>query len=1281
MDSQGKTLLPLRRPAVKNEINSGLMDVDYKKILKKALKVLKVLGICIVVLWVVLLVVLQLMLTENFLRAAAEKYLPEVIEGADVKFAHIRASAIKSFPNLRVEIDSLTITYPHEKWAAYDSLPGVQNRLAKAGRGEVSDTLASFSNISVSVSYIALIKGTVSISEAVMKDSRVFVRQFDSTQSNLNVFKFMNSAADSTAVEEEEGEPADVVLHHIGLKGRTMAVYTNTADTLFGALGSRNIDIDGTIALRKPLHAKLFVDIDSTFVSGRTATDTVSAGFKHLDIDRRHGYHHITAEGGTFLAMGGSGRMMLPIKLETLLKFPDYTPDKISIKHLRLKLASLSLKGESDLEFMGDSLGIRAKASVDTCNVQKLLKDFAPLIGPEAGKLKSDANVSFDVECNGVMAFDPMRLPQLTGHLLIPESKISHADVPEAGRIAADIEFTADKKGVVTANAGKLSVAFAGIKLDGKGTAKNLTGVDPLLTMDASASAVLEKLNTFLPDGMTAQGRVDAKLKGSARLSEFGPGNFAGANLEGYLVSDGITIKDSTMFAYLGKTDVQLTKKPRKRGDINQMMLMVEGQIDSVYAAMGPVMKIRGKSMDVAISDVDASVHANRLSMIGEDSLFVALRNSRNYISIKKEVTEGGKTGYVAISSDNEGLFLRQGRQAVGLRKAQLSTNGKRRFASQMRSRREKMLDSLQKIWPGVPRDSLFRKMLRQKYGDRRSRGYSREAAMYEQEDKAFRSQDISLRLDESLAKYFREWEINGFVNVERGFASTPSFPLRTRLSGLQGSFNNNEVKIDSVGVKSGKSDVAANVSITGLRRALLGRGKVTVDLNVHSKYLHANELIAAIDAGQRYDESQDNVVSENELSESNVVTMELDDSAAHVPFIVVPANLNVSIAVTGDTIKYSSLIIDSFKSKILMKDRCLQLSGTTATSNMGKISLEGFYASRSRQDLSVGFDLNLNEITADKVITMIPQVDTLLPLLKTFRGELDCEFAATSALDTNMNFIPETINGLMEINGHNLTIEQNKAIRKITKLLLFKNKKTGAIDEMSVRGIIGDNQMEIFPFNLTVDRYKLALGGLQNFDGSFQYHLSVLKSPIPWKFGINIKGNFDKWKLRFGGAKYKKIDTPVYTRQLDTARRNLLTSIRSIFDKGVALALEENRSEMSGIKSADYSAVAVSGAEVETADTLSSWQLKQMDSMVVANDSLELRDSLVRDSLVRDSLLIKPAQPEEAKTAEPLAAALENKKFVLSLQPFRTQIVAASQGYLRRRARVTAFRKVSRVC
>ncbi len=1211
------------------------MSETIKKILKKTLKVVKWLAIVIGVLWVIVLVVLQLMLTERFLRSAVDKYLPDYVEGADVSFAHINASVIKSFPNLRLDIDSLCITYPHERWAAYDSLPGVRNRLARAGRGTEKDTLAYFSNISVSVSYIALIKGTISLNDISLKDSRVFARQFDSTEANWNVFKFMQAAPDTTTVENDE--TADLVLHHIGLKGRTRAIYANNADTVFAAIGSRNIDIDGTLALRDIYGAKLRVQIDSTFVSGRTATDTVSAGFKHLNVGRKRGYHHITADAAAFLAMGGSGRMMLPVKLDAMFKFPDKTPEKLKIKNLRMNLASFSMKGEADLHFLEDSLGIRAKAEIDTCNAARLLKDFAALIGPESKKIKTNAELSMAVECDGYMRYEPFRLPQITGWLKIPKSTVSHADVPEAGKLAADIKLSSNAKGYTVATAENLLVSFAGVDLSGKCTAKDVMGNDPLLNLDAKAAIDLKKLSVFLPDDMTAEGRVDAKLKGSARVSEFGPGRFAGANLDGFLVSDGITVKDSSLMAYLGKTDVQLIKKPRRKGDTGDFRLIVEGQVDSVYAAIGPITRIRGKALDIALSDVDASIHAQRLSMVGEDSLFVALRNSRNYVSISKHKEDDSKLSNLSISSDNEGFFLRSGRQVLGLRGAQITTNGSRRVADAKRiNRREKMLDSLQRIWPGVPRDSLFRKMIRQRMAERGGRGFELPDYM---RDKRFRTQDISFRLDESMTQYFREWNLDGFVNIERGFAATPSFPLRTRISKIQGRFNNNEITIDSIGIKSGKSDLSANAKISGLRRALLGHGTVTLDANVYSRTMDANEIFAALDAGQKYAETHagETVGVEAEATEGSYVTDDLD-STASMPLIVVPANLNVSIGIEGDTIHYSNLLIDSFNSKILMKERCLQVSGTTATSNMGRISLEGFYSTRTRDDISVGFDLNLNDITGEKVITLIPQVDTLLPLLKSFKGMLDCEFAATSDLDTNMNFKPETINGLMQINGRNLTVEQDKAIRKITRLLLFKNKKTGVVDEMSVRGVVGNSQLEIFPFNLTVDRYKLALGGQHNFDGEFKYHVSVLKSPIPWKFGINITGNADKWKWRFGGAKYKKIDTPVYSRQLDTARTNLLTSIRTIFDKGVSLALEQSREQLTGIRerldvggdgtvSDTIRTKGLVAPDDDDADTLSATQLLQMDSMIVANDSLEIRDSLrLIDSLrIRDSLKVVP--------------------------------------------------------
>jgi len=157
------------------------------------------------------------------------------------------------------------------------------------------------------------------------------------------------------------------------------------------------------------------------------------------------------------------------------------------------------------------------------------------------------------------------------------------------------------------------------------------------------------------------------------------------------------------------------------------------------------------------------------------------------------------------------------------------------------------------------------------------------------------------------------------------------------------------------------------------------------------------------------------------------------------------------------------------------------------------------------------------------------------------------------------MNFITPTINGVLKIKGKDLSVEQDGAIRKITKLLMFKNKKTGYIDKMSVQGIISNNTLEVFPFILGIDRYTLAMSGTQSFDQSFKYHVSVLKSPLPFRFGINLWGNFDNWKYRLGKAKYKNENVPVFTTEINNMHLNLINSIHNIFTKGVELALQQN--------------------------------------------------------------------------------------------------------------------------
>ena len=245
----------------------------------------------------------------------------------------------------------------------------------------------------------------------------------------------------------------------------------------------------------------------------------------------------------------------------------------------------------------------------------------------------------------------------------------------------------------------------------------------------------------------------------------------------------------------------------------------------------------------------------------------------------------------------------------------------------------------------------------------------------------------------------------------------------------------------------------------------------------------------------------------------------------------------------------------------LTVKERCILLTNTQALSNMGEIDLEGFYATRSKKDLKTGFSINFKDITAEKVINLMPSIDTLMPLLKSFGGMLNCEVAATADLDTNMNVVMPSINGIMRIGGEDLTIKNSDMFRKFAKLLLFKNKKEGHIDKMTVEGVIKDSKVEVFPFILEMDRYMLGLSGVQNMDMSYRYHASLIKSPFLIKLGMDIYGqDFDNMKFKLGRAKYKNRNVPVFSTVIDNTKFNLVTSIRNVFNKGVDNVMKENR-------------------------------------------------------------------------------------------------------------------------
>ncbi|MFQ8806565.1 MAG: hypothetical protein ACLR8Y_17610 [Alistipes indistinctus] len=175
--------------------------------------------------------------------------------------------------------------------------------------------------------------------------------------------------------------------------------------------------------------------------------------------------------------------------------------------------------------------------------------------------------------------------------------------------------------------------------------------------------------------------------------------------------------------------------------------------------------------------------------------------------------------------------------------------------------------------------------------------------------------------------------------------------------------------------------------------------------------------------------------------------------------------------------------------------------------------------------------------------------------MLRSFEGVVDCQLAAAAALDSSMNFLMPTVNAACRIHGENMVLLDGETFTEISKMLHFKNKKRNMIDKISVEMLVRDNQIEIFPFVIEMDRYRAAVSGVQKLDMSFDYHISVLKSPIPFRLGIDIYGNPDKFKFRICRARYKSVDVPTYVELIDSTRLNLRRRITDIFHRGVEAA------------------------------------------------------------------------------------------------------------------------------
>ena len=1123
----------------------------------------------IIGIWILLTLMLQVVLSPSILTKVVNKYASEYLD-ADLQFGKAYISVFERFPDVSMTLEDFSLTYPSDKFKALDSL-GVRGHLTKAGSGEGVDTLAAFRKFTVSLNTPALLSGTIRIPYTRLDKPRIFVHAYADGSANWNIFGVPEST-DSTETEETsaglESLPK-ISLGKIRFTNHPHIVYTDRRDTVFAMIDLKRMDFDGYIHSKKITSSTLGFSLDSMIVAGRLKKDTLALGVDMLRINNNDDHIDIHTELKTFLATQSFGRLRVPVNMDGSLYILKDTVPAFQVKGFKADIASIPILADGQIKLMNGKTGINANVAIKDCNIQGVMDNFVRNFIPDIADITTDAALSMDISINGIYDHTSASLPEIQAKVMIPNSISRHKALDRDISMVMQIQAKTGNNGSVDIILDTLDIYTAGIGLRAKADISDITGEDPSFMVNSTMTADFDSLKAFITDTLDIEshGILTAGLNGRIRMSQANLYNFSKADLRGHIKGDSIILRSpaDTIDMVIKGLDVTLGPEARKsRRDTTKVFRLIgitgtlaEADINykNSLAAHGEELLISAKNSVTAdtarISPLSGTFKAKSLSVKDAVSSSVRLRNTTNRFMLMPKKGQPD-IPVMALTSSNERIFMRTQSNRVMISDANMKVNAAMNTADR-RKRIGAYLDSLARVYPDIPRDSLF--------AHSRAQRASRPVPAWMKEDD-FRKQDVDIRLDENMAKYFREWDLNGTLSVGNGMVMTPYLPLRNKLNSFKGHFSNNEIGLDSLNLTLGDSEIQAKGKLTGLRMALLRKGLIKADLDVNTTKIDGDQLFEAYKKGSQFNPEGLNI-SENVNDEEflEIVTSDSTSVSGETSLLVIPANVNADIRLNAAGVSYKDLLINRMTAGLVMKERCVQITNTYAKTNMGEISLDAFYATKTKEDLKTGFSISFKDITAEKVINLMPAVDSLMPMLKSFKGMLNCEVSATAELDTMMNIVMPSIDGVMRIGGKNLTISDSDLYTSLAKKLMFKNKEVGKISTMTVEGLIRNSTLEVFPFIMKMDRYTLAMSGVQNLDQSFRYHASLIKSPFLVKVGVDLYGNdFDNMNFKIGKAKYKSEDVPVFSTVIDNTKVNLLQSIRGVFDKGVDKAINENK-------------------------------------------------------------------------------------------------------------------------
>lgn len=1090
------------------------------------IRLLKWTGISVAVVIALLLLVITVavwILTPARLTPLAMRYANEFLD-ADVASTRVELTFWSTFPRLTLDVDSLSIVSHSLHTADPDSA-------AQAIPAD-ADSLFSIRSFHAGINLISLAKGEIRLYDVLLTNPRANIYIASDSVNNFNIVP--PAPADSTPDSTQAFVIPPFAIDRFAIIDGFPVRLRMPADSIDVTLTLNSTEIGGTdnprytLSLRGDALGKVIpVDIPRTpfGIDGTIAWDcSKPSEIEFSDFD--FSIDDVRARFSTSLSMA----------------------DSINLRSLHVSIPDLKARAVVDL--IPDTL----RGPLDKLDTDLSLDFTASLVTPYTVGAKHLPDVDMDLDINASrLIFDKLDLHSL--------------------RLKAEAALRGSDLNASTISIRDLSASGKAIDFTLSADITNPIA-DPTVKGDFDGSIAFDRLPAQLLDKLTAiiSGSLHGKADFATRKSWLTPKKFHRTTINGQLsLSDfSMTMRDTSLSAFIHRADFSLGTRSKIKtatGLSVDSLLTASLSVDTISLnAAGISLASRALKAGIGARNTASTLDTTSVTPIGgsfsadlitlrsdSDSIFVRLREP-SFRATLRRYNGNARAPRLDIDLESRAIRYADRLNRAAMSQAHATFTLHPRARGKMSARMAQRFDSIAALHPTLSADSIRSLAMKDMMKNRR-----RQLAA----DSLSGRENLTVDIDNSLRTLLRRWQAGGKLNVRRARLFTPYFPARNTLSDVDLTFSTDSVLLRDTRLNVGHSDFTLNGAVRGISRALTSRhgAPISVEFSMTSDTIDINEISATLLRGA----ALTHMISQGELK--NIAETDNPDDAVSIAEagmaqadtaiapLIIPSNITANLGISARNVIYNDLNMRRCVGQVDVFDGALNIPRLHAATDIGTILFSALYSAPAPDDISMAGTMTLKNVNLRKVLHLVPQIDSLMPLLKEVEGIVDADAALTASVDRNMNIDLNTVNMALKLSGDSLVLLDSETFRTLAKWMMFKHKDRNMINHMDVEIAVHDGFVDLYPFIFDMDRYRLGVRGSNDANLNLDYHVAVIKSPIPFKFGINIKGTPDNMKIRLGKARLDEKSVASTNHIGDTVRVNLKREISKMFRRGIHTA------------------------------------------------------------------------------------------------------------------------------